>query len=108
MSDSELGFAVRLADGTAARAVGFAGEVMHLVAERAYPPGRPLEFALQAAAETTLALQGKAAGSKLREDGRFDLKVKLHTVRREDRTTLASLRGHSAASANLESAVLAP
>jgi hypothetical protein len=90
MSDGELGFPVRLEDGTAARAVGLAGEVLHLVTERAYPPGRPLAFSLQVA-EATMALQGKAAGSKLREDGRFDVKVKLHTLRREHRATLTGL-----------------
>ena len=90
MSEGEIGFPTLLQDGTAARAVGLAGEVLHLVTERAYPPGRPLSFSLEAK-DATISLQGKAAGSKLRADGRFDVKVKLNTVRREARAMLASL-----------------
>ncbi len=90
--NAEHGYAVRLADGGAARAVGLElqAEVLHLVAERAFPPGRPLVFDLVVPDET-LALQGKASGSKRREDGRYDVKVKLHTLRRDHRARLAAL-----------------
>lgn len=91
MSD-DIGYEVRLAGGGEARAVllEVQAEVLHLVADRAFPPGRPLAFDL-IAADQRFALQGKASGSKRRADGRFDVKLKLHTLRRDDRARLAAL-----------------
>ena len=91
MSDG-LGYAVRLAGGGDARAVGLdvQAEVLHLVAERAFPPGRPLALDLIVSDET-LPLQGKAAGSKRRDDGRYAVKIRLHTLRRDQRARLSTL-----------------
>jgi hypothetical protein len=88
----ESGYAVRLADGGEARAVALElqAEVLHLVTDRAFPPGRPLAFDLVVQDEA-LALQAKAVGSKRREDGRYDVKVRLHTLRRDQRARLAAL-----------------
>jgi hypothetical protein len=36
-------------------------------------------------------LLGKSAGSKRREDQRFDVRVRLHSLRREDRLRLEGL-----------------
>jgi hypothetical protein len=94
MSDAlpELGFAVRLDDGSAARAVALSGEVLLLHAERPYPPGKPVAFQLLPGEGEALELQGKSAGSKRREDGRFEVRIKLLSLRREQRARLLTLR----------------
>ena len=56
----------------------------------AFPPGRPLALDLIVSDET-LPLQGKAAGSKRRDDGRYDVKIRLHTLRRDQRARLSTL-----------------
>ena len=90
--NDERGYPARLADGGAARAVGYEvqAEVLHIVAERPFPPGRPLVFTL-VLSETKVVLQGKAIGSKRREDGHYEVKIKLHTLLRDHRARLAVL-----------------
>lgn len=79
--------AVRVAEGGQGEAIAVAGEVMHIVLERAYAPGAPLTLELDHASGT-LALRGKTIGSKRREDGRFDVRLRLVSLRREDREKL--------------------
>ena len=85
--DEERAWPVVFADGSAAKAVACEGEVLALVCDRAHPPGRPLELELHAG-ETSLTLRGKSAGSKRREDGLFDVRLRLHSLRREQKATL--------------------
>lgn len=80
-------FAVVLADGARGLAVGYDGAVLELVCERAHPPGRPLELTLELG-DAVIALRGKSAGSRRREDQRFDVRLRLHSLRREDRVEL--------------------
>jgi len=80
-------YPANIEDDAAARAVGFGGEMLLLICTRAHPPGRPLAISVQLP-ESVLALQGKSQGSKLRADNRFDVRVKLSSVRREQRAAL--------------------
>jgi hypothetical protein len=90
MSEVEQGWPAALTDGASARAVGLAAGVLQLVIDRAYPTGKPLEFELRAR-DSVLALQGKSAGSKRRDDGSYLVRVKLHSLRSEQITLLDAL-----------------
>ena len=71
----------------------FSGATL-LVSE--YPPGRPLNFTVTLPSGA-LALQAKAQGSKRREDGQFEVRVKLTSLRREARETLTQAFAAAAA-----------
>jgi hypothetical protein len=58
-----------------------------LVCDRAEPPGRPLALRTRLG-EEELALQGRSGGSKLREDGKFTVVMRLVSLRREHRALL--------------------
>jgi hypothetical protein len=78
---------VSLGDDTQALAVNYGLHTLYLVCARAYPPGKPL--ALRAELSGALVdLQGKSAGSKLRSDGRYDVTLRLVSLRREQRIAL--------------------
>lgn len=96
MSEAEQGWPAALADGASARAVGLAAGVLQLVIDRAYPPGKPLEFELRAP-DSVLALQGKSAGCRRRDDGNYLVQVKLNSLRREQKTLLDALFPESGA-----------
>jgi hypothetical protein len=68
-------------------AVGYRDHVLALICESAHPPGRPLRLTL-GLPSGELRLEGKSSGSKRREDGRFDVRVKLSSVRKEQRAAL--------------------
>lgn len=79
-----------LADGKQAELVSLEGELLGLTAPRAFAPGQPVE--LTARLDTgQLRLAGKTLGSKRREDGRFDVRLRLVNLRKSDRETLQSL-----------------
>jgi hypothetical protein len=78
---------VTFADGAQGLAVGYAASVLDLVCERAHPPGRPLAITLQLP-ETALTLRGKSAGSKHRDDQRYDVRLRLHSLRKHEREQL--------------------
>lgn len=79
---------VRVAGGGQGEAISFSGEVLHVVLERAFAPGAPLSLEL-AHATGPLSLSGKTIGSKRREDGRFDVRLRLVSLRREEREKLS-------------------
>lgn len=83
-------------DGARGVAVAYAAERLELVLDRAYPPGRPLNFTVTLPSGA-LALQAKAQGSKRREDGQFEVRVKLTSLRREARETLTQAFAAAAA-----------
>jgi len=64
-------------------AVGFEGETLHLVLDRPVAPGTPVAVRVG-----DLDLRGKSLGSKRRPDGRFDVRLRLVSLRREDRAKL--------------------
>jgi len=78
---------VGFADGVQALAVAFNLGILHLICDRAHPPGRPLAFSVSLG-DSQLALTGKSAGSKRRVDDRFDVRVRLSSLRREQRAQL--------------------
>jgi hypothetical protein len=93
MSDAtpeRLRLPLTLSDGERGHASGYAGGILHIVCERAHPPGQPLSLML-AAPDGELALSGKSARSKRREDGTFDLQLKLVSLRRDQRIALEKL-----------------
>jgi hypothetical protein len=76
-----------LADGALAEVTGYAGEVLTFACERAHPPGEPLQLTVRLP-DAELALAGKTVGSKRRDDGRFDVRLRLTSLRREQRSLL--------------------
>jgi hypothetical protein len=83
---------VTFSDGAHGFACNYDGAVLALICERAHPPGRPLELSLCIEGiELPLTLRGKSAGSKRRDDQRFDVRLRLHSLRREDRAQLEQL-----------------
>ena len=78
---------VSLADDTRALAVNYGPNTLYLVCPRAYPPGKPLCLRAELGGEV-LDLQGKSAGSKLRSDGRYDVTLRLVSLRRQQRIAL--------------------
>lgn len=79
---------VVLPSGAKASAVEWKPDVLSLVCPNAFAPGQPLELKAQTAAGDTIALVGKSGGSKKRADGAFDVKLRLHSLRREQRAWL--------------------
>jgi hypothetical protein len=79
--------ALRLSDGEFAEGVDLEGEKFALVSPRAFAPGAPVEMTAELA-EGELQLVGKSLGSKRRSDGRFDVRVRLINLRREQRQQL--------------------
>ncbi|MCZ7687520.1 MAG: hypothetical protein M5U28_55795 [Sandaracinaceae bacterium] len=66
--------------------------MLHLVLPRAFAPGAPLALTLELE-DGALELTGKTIGSKRREDGRFDVRARLISLRREDRARLEAIGG---------------
>jgi hypothetical protein len=85
---------VRFGDGSEGHAVAFERTIMHAVGDNAYAPGRPLELTLRLEGEA-VEVRGKAIGSKKRDDGRFDLRIRLIDLRRDDRARLEAALGES-------------
>lgn len=81
---------VVLSEGGEGEATRLEGEVLHLILARAFAPGAPVAFAATIAGER-VALTGKSIGSKRREDGRFDVRLRMTNLRREDRARLAGI-----------------
>ena len=83
----DRGYPVSIRNRGPARGVGYAGEVLELICDLAHPPGRPLELTLQLP-DAMLTLNGKIIGSKRRDDGQYDVRLRLSSVRREQRAAL--------------------
>ncbi|MBZ0117893.1 MAG: hypothetical protein K8H88_12900 [Sandaracinaceae bacterium] len=77
-----------LAKGGEGEATSFDGDVLVTILPRAYAPGSPCELRVE-----DLTLTGKTLGAKRRADGRFDVRVRLISVRREARERLLSALG---------------
>lgn len=76
-----------LSDGERGRALGYHAGVLRIACERSHPPGQPLSLSL-CLSGAVLQLQGKSAGTKRRPDEWFDVQLRLHSVRREEREQL--------------------
>lgn len=66
--------------------LGYAKNVVELVAPGPYAPGAPAHFEIG-----DLALEGRSLGSKRLSDGRFQVRFRLITLRREDRERLEAI-----------------
>ncbi len=78
--------AARFESGDDADVLAIEGEILTLISPRAFAPGAPLRFTC-----TDLTLAGKSLGSKRRDDGRFDVRLRLVNLRRTDRERLGEL-----------------
>jgi hypothetical protein len=85
--DEVATFEIVLWDGQRGRTGHYVGGVLTLVCPCAFAPGQPMALHVSTAGEP-LALVGKAAGSKRRADGSFDVRLRLHSLRREAREWL--------------------
>ena len=66
------------------------GNVLSAVSPKAFPPGRPIELLLLPESGE-LKLSARAIGSKKRDDGSFELRVRLVNLRRQARERLDAL-----------------
>lgn len=78
---------VRVAGG-AGELVALEGEVIAAVFARAFAPGAPVKMEALLG-EDSLPVEGKTIGSRRREDGRFDVRLRAINLRRETREALA-------------------
>ena len=79
---------VELPDGGGdGEALAFDGEWLSCVLSRAFAPGSPVKLSLRLP-KGKLALGGKAAGSRRMKDGRFALRLRLISLRRDQREAL--------------------
>ncbi len=83
---------VELASGEQGEAVRLDGEIIHLVLPRAFAPGAPFRSTVRLA-EVAVELDGRCIGSKRRDDGRFDVRARLVSLRRGDRECLSARLG---------------
>ena len=77
--------AVRIAEGEG-ELVGYAKNVIELVSPTSFAPGQPARFEV-----AELALEGRSLGSRKRDDGRFTVRFRLISLRREDRARLEAI-----------------
>jgi hypothetical protein len=63
------------------------GLVLRLRSPKAFPPGQPLALAFSADG-SSIGLDARAIGSKRRDDGSFELRVRLINLRKDAREAL--------------------
>jgi hypothetical protein len=72
--------------GEAGELVDLQGDLLQVIAAMPIAPGQPVELEVE-----DMRLDAKSRGTKKRDDGRFDLKVRLVAIRREERQRLEAL-----------------
>lgn len=75
-----------LPGGLAGTAESWDGAVLVVTSPRAFAPGAPVRLELGA-----LGVEGKALGSKKRDDGSFEVRLRAVNLRREQRAALDAL-----------------
>lgn len=90
-----MGVPAELVDGSAAEAVAYDGKLLAVVTPRALAPGQPAQLHVHVG-EAPLSLAGRSIGSRLREDGRFDVRLRLVNLTREARQALLQALGPDA------------
>jgi hypothetical protein len=63
------------------------GMLLTLVSPKPYPPGQPLRLSL-ILPDGSLPREGRSLGSKKRQDGSYELRLRLINLRREGREAL--------------------
>ena len=79
--------AVRVDQGGEGEAISLTGEVLEVVIDRPYAPGAPVRLRL-ARGDGEMTLEGRTIGSKRRSDARFDVRLRLVSLTREQRANL--------------------
>ncbi len=80
---------IRFTSGEEGVAVALDGLMLAVVSSGAHAPGRPVELQL-ALPDGALVVRAKSRGSRRREDSRFDVTLRLVTLRREQHARLAA------------------
>ena len=75
---------IYLPDGEPVEIDSLAGEILTIRSPRAFPPGAPLALELNANAER-FPIAAKTIGSRRNDDGTFELRVRLVSLRRDYR-----------------------
>lgn len=78
--------ALRLSSGEACKATSIVGEILHVISPVPFAPGAPVDFSID-----DLTLHAKSRGSRRRQDGAFDVQLRLVNLRREERDKLRDL-----------------
>ncbi len=78
---------ITLDAGGEGEASAFEGHVLRAILPRAFAPGAPVVFSVSLAGEAR-SLRGKSIGSKRREDGAFEVRMRMISLRREERAAL--------------------
>lgn len=81
-----MSVAVHVAGGDG-ELVALEGEVIAAVFPRAFAPGAPVKMEA-ALGEASHSVEGKTIGSRRRDDGRFDVRLRAINLRRETREAL--------------------
>lgn len=81
---------LRLSTGEEAELVSLAGVQAAIVSPRAFAPGAPLSFEVRLE-DGPLALEGKSHGSRRRDDGRYDVRLRMVNMRRSERLRLEAM-----------------
>ncbi|HJL18028.1 MAG TPA: hypothetical protein RMH99_20360 [Sandaracinaceae bacterium LLY-WYZ-13_1] len=82
--------AITLERGGDGEVVALEGEVLRAVLSRAFAPGAPVGMTVDAGDET-VPVSAKTIRSVKRDDGRFDVRLRLVNLRREHRAALERL-----------------
>ncbi|MEM9193016.1 MAG: hypothetical protein AAGF12_27830 [Myxococcota bacterium] len=85
-----MSLSVRLEDGQAATLMEANQRGALLCSPRAFAPGAPLKLALSVAPHT---VEAKSLGSKRRDDGDFDVRLRLVNLTRTNRRALLEAVG---------------
>lgn len=75
--------------------LGYQKNVVELLSPAPYAPGAPATFQVE-----DLSLEGRSLGSKRQPDGRFVVRFRLITLRREDRARLEAIAAAKAATSS--------
>jgi len=81
---------IQLESGETGELTGFDGKLLSLTAPTARAPGQPTAFTVQTA-DGAREYAGRSIGSKLRDDGRFDVRMRLVNLTRVAREALQAL-----------------
>lgn len=84
---------IRIGEDAVGETVAFDGETLEVRVTRAFAPGAPVVIEVLAP-EGPMRVEGKSRGSKRQADGRFAVRVRTTSLRREVRAALAALHAH--------------
>lgn len=78
---------MRLESGEDCEGLAFDGKLFRFAVSRAFAPGAPLRLRVELA-DGSRTLEGRSLGSKLREDQRYEVRMRFVNLRREVREAL--------------------